>query len=500
MAKERSLQPYQFSCQKGHCQRCAVFMTKKSSKQTDVSAPQTVTEFIKLSTGQQSIQIGFSAQRVSPHAGLAAFVGFLHWHQVGRLLGGLLPHAPRSNNAALPADTALGFVIGILMGAKRLAQVAYLRGDQLLVKLLGVESLPSQPTLTRFFQVFNGAALNLRTFDPLWRWCLERLNSRAGGYTLDLDSTQLVHENHHQAQGLRTGHTPLGKRRCWNPLLGFIAEAKLVCGFWLRPGNTISFNNVVSFTLSIFERLPSYVRIGLVRADAGFCFEPWLQWLEQRGLSYIVVGRLVRPVRTLIARQQQWQSTPVRGTEVCELVHREWSWARARRVILVRHTVADKNRPGGKMLLEVPGYLFQVLITSLGPQVPAIEVWRRYNGRAGSENIIKELAAHFALPQLCLNNFWSSEAALSLAVWAYNLCVLFQRHLGWKDRLSAATLRFRLFVTAGIVSRSGGRQTIRLAVPVGQRPWWKRLFEKLTSPFPNCNSVELWPRCFSSNQ
>jgi hypothetical protein len=410
-----------------------------------------------------------------------------------QVLGECLPHCPVSNNASRPSDTALGFVIGILAGAKKLAQVAYLRSDPLLARLLRVERLPSQPTLSRFFGVFDGAAVNLRTFDRLWGWCLKRLNSRAGGYTLDLDSTQLVHEDHHRAQGIRTGQTPLGKRRCWNPLLAFIAEAKLVCGLWLRPGNTISFNNVVAFTLAILQRLPRYVRIGLVRADSGFCHEPWLQLLEERRLRYIVVGRLYGPVRALLRRQQLWQPTEVLGTEVCDLVHQEWSWRQARRVILVRHTVAQKKRPGGKMLIELPGYRFQVLVTNVGSEMPALEVWRRYNGRAGSENIIKELDAHFALPQLCLNNFWSSEAALSLAVFSYNLCVLFQRHLGWKDQLRAATLRFRLFVTAGILSRTGGLDTVRLAVPPAHRQWWRCVFEKLTSPFPNCNSVEPWP-------
>jgi hypothetical protein len=466
---------------------------KEPRMHTDESVPQSVTDFIKIPSHQESIQIGFTDQRVSPHAGLAPFIGFLHWHQLTKVLEKLLPHAPTSNHANNPTDTALGFVMGILSGAKKLAEVAYLRGDQVLAKLLRVECLPSQPTLTRFFQVFDGAALNLRTFDPLWRWCLERLNSRAEGYTLDLDSTQLVHEDHHHAQGIRTGQTPLGMRRCWNPLLGFIAEAKLVCGFWLRPGNTISFNNVVGFTLGILERLPRYVRIGLVRADSGFCYEEWLQLLEDKGLRYIVVGRLYRPVRSLIRKQQQWQSTDVEGTEVCDLIDQQWSWRSARRMILVRHRVAQKERPGGKMLIELPGYLFQVLITNLGAEVAPIDVWRRYNGRAGSENIIKELDAHFALPQLCLKNFWSSEAALSLAVFTYNLCVLFQRHLGWTDRVSAATLRFRVFVTAGIVSRTGGVDTIRLAVPCGQRAWWQTVFEKLISPFPNCNSIEPWP-------
>jgi hypothetical protein len=466
---------------------------KTKPKHAEASAPQSVTEFIKLPTGQEAIQIGFTEQRVSPRAGLAVLIGFWHWHRLGGLLERVLPHRPTSPNASRPADTALGFMVGIVAGAKRLSEVARLRGDEVLRRLLRVQRLPSQPTLTRFFQVFAGAAGNLRTFDPLWRWSLERLSSRPGGYTLDLDSTQLVHEDHHHAQGVRTGHTPQGPRRCWNPLLGFVAEAKLVCGFWLRPGNTVSFNNVIAFTLGILERLPRYVRLGLVRADAGFCYEPWLQLLEEMGLAYIVVGKLYHPIRSLIRRQTSWQATPVVGTEVCDLIHQEWSWGRARRLILVRHRVAQKERPGGKELLEVPGYKFQVLITSLGREVPAIEVWRRYNGRAGSENIIKELDASFGLPELCLKNFWGSEAALSLGVFTYNLCVLFQRHLGWLDQVKAATLCFRLFVTAGIVSRTGGVDTVRLSVAPRQRPWWRRLLEKLVSPFPNCNSVEPWP-------
>lgn len=456
----------------------------------DLSAPQSVTEFIKLSTGRYSTQIGFTDQRISPHAGLAPFVAFLHWAKIPALLGQTLPHAPTSNNASNPCDTAMGFLVGILLGAKKLAQVAHLRADHALGRLLGVARLPSQPTLTRFFQVFDGAASNLRALDPLWRWCLERLNSRPGGYTLDLDSTQLLHEDHHHAQGIRTGHTPRGQKRCWNPLLAFLAEAKLVCGFWLRPGNTVSFNNVIAFTLSILQRLPSYVRIGLVRADSGFFFEEWLQLLEQKGLPYIVVGKLYRPACALIRRQQIWQKTEVAGTEVCDLIHQEWSWRQPRRVILLRHCVAEKKRPGGKMLLEVPGYLFQILVTSLPESVPAIDVWRRYNGRAGCENVIKELDAHFGLPQLCLKNFWSSEAALSLAVLAYNFCVLFQRRLGWMDQVSAATLRFRLFVTGGVISRSGGINTLRLAVSPRHREWWKRLLEKIVCPIPNCNSVE----------
>ena len=182
------------------------------------------------------------------------------------------------------------------------------------------------------------------------------------------------------------------------------------------------------------------------------------------------------------------------GTEVAELMHQEWGWRTARRLILIRHRVADKQRPTGKRLVDCPGYAYQGLMTSLPHHVRPVAVWRDYNGRADCENVIKELDAHFGLPQLCLKKFWSTEAALSLAVLSYNLCVLFQRHLlGWRERVSAATLRFRLFTTGGILSESGGLTTIRLSVPARERLWWRSLFEKITCPFPNCNAVSQWP-------
>ena len=161
-------------------------------------------------------------------------------------------------------------------------------------------------------------------------------------------------------------------------------------------------------------------------------------------------------------------------------------------MVLVRHRIEEKKRPGGKRLIETPGYSYQLLITNLADTVKAIDVWRRYNGRAGCENVIKELDANYGLPQLCLKKFWSTEAALALAVVAYNLCTLFQRHLGWMERVTAATLRFRLFTTGGILSHTGGFLTLRLAVPNCQRVWWRAVFEKIFSRYANCNAVECW--------
>lgn len=74
---------------------------------------QTVTGFIEVRTPDEAIQIGFTDQKVSGHAGLATFCGFLHWHRFGALLGRVLPQVRKSPKAIAPADLALGFIAGM---------------------------------------------------------------------------------------------------------------------------------------------------------------------------------------------------------------------------------------------------------------------------------------------------------------------------------------------------------------------------------------------------
>ena len=63
----------------------------KLTKSSNESSHQTVTEFIKLQTPDETIQIGFTDQKVSGRAGLLTFAGFLHWHRFGELMAGVLP-------------------------------------------------------------------------------------------------------------------------------------------------------------------------------------------------------------------------------------------------------------------------------------------------------------------------------------------------------------------------------------------------------------------------
>jgi hypothetical protein len=67
-----------------------------------------------------------------------------------------------------------------------------------------------------------------------------------------------LHEDGHQKEGVLTGYTARGYKRAYHPLIGIIAEAKLVAGFWLRPGNTRCDTNVVGFMQELLARLPQW--------------------------------------------------------------------------------------------------------------------------------------------------------------------------------------------------------------------------------------------------
>jgi len=449
---------------------------------------------IQFQTRAKSIQIGFTDQRLSPYAGSATFWGWLASTPWRQTLQAALPHPlPTSNNHLLPLEKALAFMHGLLCEARKLTHVAYHRRDPLVPELLAIRRVASQSALSRFFQGFGSAGANLGCFRPLWQWCVARLPSRADGYTLDLDSTRLLHEDGQQ-EGVAVGFTKRGLKPCLNPLLAVLAEARLVVQLWLRPGNTSCGNNAVAFFWDLWEQLPRHIRLRGVRADAGFCLPELLALWERLGLPYVVVAQLSQPIQRLLRGDLVWTATAVPGTEVAEREYQALGWPHARRLVLIRHRVDERDRRGGKRLLEVPGYHFQALVTSLPPtQMSGLAVWRYYNGRADCENVIKELQQGFALPTLCLRSFWATEAALSLATLTYNLTVLFQRHLGWQQKVTVQSLRYWLFITAGVLSHPAGKTTIKLAVPWRERAWWQRLWGKILSPIPNCHAVENRP-------
>jgi hypothetical protein len=321
---------------------------------------QTVADGFEFKTGGKGIAVEFTDQKLSAHAGSAPFWAWVHGTGWARKLEEQLPHRRAASNNHLTAlEKAMAFTHGLLCEARKLTHIAYFRRDPVVPELLAIRRVASQSGLSRFFKGFASACANLRCFRPIWRWCVERLPSRREGYTLDLDSTRLLHEDGHQ-EGVHVGYSRSGFKPCLNPLLAVLAEARLVVQLWLRSGDTVCCSDVVAFFLDLLDQLPRHVRLRAVRADSGFCVEELLKLWEQMGLPYIVVGRLTVAIQHLIRRDTVWTPTELAGTDAAEVEHHGLGWSHPRRLILIRHRLSDWPGAGGKKThrrarLRLPG-------------------------------------------------------------------------------------------------------------------------------------------------
>lgn len=438
---------------------------------------------IGVTGGVSSIRIGFTDQRLTAHGGLVVWSHFLRQTSFRKVLEEHLPHRPTSPNAYLPGDIAMGFLGGILCGADKLSRVAWMASDPAVAEVLGIEAVPSQSSLSRFFGVFDQRTAT--DLGSLHAWAVGRLPSSKEGYTLDLDSWSLLHEDGHQ-EGVAVGYTRLGIKPCHRPLVAALAEARMIAGYWLRPGNANCVNGAAEFLRHTLGTMPKHIRVGLVRADSGFSHESVLQVLEERAVDYVMATRLTRPIQALCRHGEAcWEDTDIDGLQVQEVELEQLG----RRLIIIRQRIERRPQAGGKLLIEVPGYRFQAMVTNLPPEVRALAVWRRYNGRADIENRIKELGEQFAVKRLACSGFWATEAVHHLAIASYNLCVLLQRRLGQLHHCQLQTLRWRLFTKAAVWSRTHGKPTLRFAIRgMEQRLWWLEILAKLTGP-PNGNAV-----------
>ena len=458
-------------------------MIKSPATEPRQEADQTVRLNIDTKDATSSIRISFTDQRLTAHGGMIVWSHFLHQKNFRADLRRFLPHEPTSPNAYDPTDVALGYTGGILCGADKLSRVAWLQSDPAMAEVLGIEAVASQSTLSRFFGVFTQQSCEV--LSGLHTRAIFSLPSRKEGYTLDLDSWALLHEDGHQ-QGVAIGYTRHGLKPCHRPLIAGLAEAKMIAHYWLRSGNSACVNGAAEFLRQAVERLPVHIRVGLVRGDAGFGDNSVMERAESLGLNFIFVARLTQKVQTLCRHDEKhWQATEVPGLSVQEVELEQ----PGRRLIVVRQKIAERPQAGGKTLFELEGYRFQALVTNLPRSVGALAVWRRYNGRADLENRIRELGEQFGIKRLCVENFWGTEAMHHLAIAAYNLCVLLQRRLGQLEKCELNTLRWRLFGRAAVWSRARGKPTLRLAVR-GQehRSWWHEILSKLTA-LPNCHAV-----------
>jgi len=424
--------------------------------------------------GEKKVVLRQTPRAVTPFGGLSVFIEFLQKIGYRQQVSEHLPVHLQSPNAIDPGETFTAFLIAVVAGARRFAHSSLLRADRALHALLGIRRFPSDDTIRNLFKRFQQGMV-VRFYEPLWAWQLARLPKRAGGYSLDLDST--VFERYGEQEGVKKGYNPKKRGRgSHHPLLAVLGEAYFLLHGWLRSGNTRADSGVVEFLKEAVAKLEGLEWIRRVRADSGFFAEELLQYLEELKVGYIVVARLTPWLKREAARVQEWRALDAIYS-VGEFELKLWGWDRARRFVVVREEIQERQPSRGRKLLEVPGYTFRVFVTSLS-DAPE-EIWRDYNQRACVEQRIEELKSDLAADDFCLQEFFATEAAFLCVLMLFNLLGEFQRATRMPGYRQPATLRVQVFLCGAILGRAGHRPVLHLSAAWGGLEDRNSLFDNL---------------------
>ncbi len=417
--------------------------------------------------------IRYTSKPVSGWGGLLLVFRYLERQGIRELLTAALPDGRTSPNQIPVVTQVLSLFATVLTGGRRFAHVERLRQDAALQAFLGTRRIPSAMTLTRYFGGFVRS--QVEAVSAVLALPLAARLRRLGGDVLDLDST--VFERYGQQEGSLKGHNPRKHGRpSHHPLLAMLARAKVVLHGWLRSGNSGSARGVLGFLAEALARLPPGFRIEAVRADAGFFEAAFLEELERRGLAYAIAVRTTKLVKLCIVGLSEW--APVdRGLEVAEARFLPPSWKHSRRIVVVREHTRERPDAKGRRLFELPGYTFHTVVTTL--DLPAIEVWRFYNGRSDCENRLKELKHDYGADGFCLRTFEGTEAVFRLICALYNLVAAFKAEVTQDPAPQLGRLRTQHFVAGAIVGREGRDVVLRLGLRGHYRERFAHLLERI---------------------
>jgi hypothetical protein len=188
------------------------------------------------------------------------------------------------------------------------------------------------------------------------------------------------------------------------------------------------------------------------------------------------VARLTRWLKQEAARVGEWQALDA-VYAVGEFGLQLWGWNRARRFVVVREQLRETKGSRGKKLFEVPGYTFRIFVTNRAH--PPEGIWRDDNQRACIEQRIEELKSDLAADDVCLKQFYATEAAFLSIPMLFNLLAEFQRAAGMNHYRQPASLRMQGFLCGAILGRAGHQTLLHLSSAWGGLEKRNPLFDKL---------------------
>ncbi len=428
-----------------------------------------------------NLQLEFGSEQLTSHAGLEL---------VRRLLKGLGFFRELREAAArtgVGGDVSFGkvvlIVVGMLVvGAKRLRHLAYLRDDPVFLRFAGLSRAPTDRSLSRALQ-----RMGFRTWPELDRLstlvaraAIERVDAKR--WTIDIDGSVLT--TGLQVERAERGFNPHHRKNpSYYPILATLAQTGHVIGHRNRRGNVHDSHRSAEFLRETVHTARH--ELGLsgcieLRVDSAFFQRAFLAACDGTGVEYAVKVPMWPwlNLRGIVKRKKDrdWQWVDRRGGLqglFAELPIPQWG--RTERIAIYRKRIHHEPAKGRQLELFNPddGY-WEYSVVATNKTLGLRALWAFQAGRGVQEKTIGELKSGYAFASIPTRTYCSNTAWQKLNLLAHNLMTTFQllttatekprtgKRTGLFLLRSIATLRFEWLNRAARWLRPGGTPTLRL--------------------------------------
>lgn len=429
------------------------------------------------------LSVEYTDAPVTPWGGMAEMKLLIDKTGISKKVTELGLPESTSNNHIPAIDIIESFWVSIWIGCFRFTHTAAIRLDEVLCQIFGWKRMPSGTTFGRFFKKFT-PGLSYQFFIDLYSWFFEQLTF--DNYTLDVDSSVIT--RYGEQEGSLKGYNPKKPgRNSHHPLFAFVNDLRMVANCWNRSGNTGSNSNCINFLEETFRILKNK-KIGLFRADSGFCSSTILDFIEEKQIAYVMACKLYANLQSEIGAIKRWVAIG-EGIWISEINYKQGGWKAARRIVVIKQDEEIRPRATGKKLKTLFSDLglaedkvyrtrYHAFVTN--QSLPAVEIWEQYKRRGDAENRIKELKEDFGAEGFCMDNFVATESAMRLIMVAYNLMSLFRQLTAQtRPQRRLPTLRFNCFAVGSWIENQNSNPKLKMSVPLKRRQWYEGLFKSI---------------------
>lgn len=421
------------------------------------------------------VPITFTNKAITAWGGISSIVAkllevleFRSWVEKG------IPIIERSHNSKGVYEKVLATFLTVLCGGERFSHLSWWgHGVEAIKESFGVKWLPkASSSLTRFWGKIDTqylseqvckSARDLAVAIIKWQDIKED--------NLNLDSSVLT--RYGNQEGAKRGYNPKKRGRpSHNPIIAFLGSGYVV-NIWNRSGNTSSGQGAADFFHQSQLALGDDFRVKRVLCDSGFYLIEFIKYLESGHYSYIIAVPISPVIQREILSIINWK-TVSKGIEVgeFEFKHFDSKWTHPRRYVVIRQSINKRPKAIGKQpslfhgLEDWNHHRYSVLITNDHDSKPE-KIWREYRPRANDENVIKDLKEGYGFESFNLNNFWSTEAVLTIIGLVFHNLIIYLNSTVInpnRPREQLKTLRYKYFILPGLLGCGGRKKILRLSV------------------------------------